>query len=355
MLQGISAVVVNWNGKHYLEECLAALVQQDPPPDEVILVDNHSDDGSREFAAERFPAVRIHDTGANLGPAAARNAGLAAARHDTVLLLDNDVVLQPGALASLAACLAADPCAAVVQARSLCADRPELVHYDAADLHYLGMLVLHGWFRPVAEMRTHAAQVGAFVALCVLCDRRALIAVGGFYERMFILYEDNQLSYKLRLAGRSLWHEPRALCLHKGGTAGLSVRSPGAAYPARRTFLHTRNRALLVRTCMSARTLVVTWPARALYGLVQFAFAIARGHLVAWLRAQWELVRLLPETLRVRRMVQRGRRVPDRDLLTAAPLSLNPGIATRGSMALVRRGLDAVFIGYWRCFRRICG
>lgn len=351
----ITAVVVNWNGKHYLEECLQALLRQDPAPAEVLLVDNHSTDGSREFVAERFPNVRVLDTGDNRGPCVARNVGLAAARHDTVLLLDNDVVLLPGALASLQRRLAVEPGAAVVQARSVCADEPDVLHYDAADLHYLGTLVLHGWFGKVAEARTEAAPVGAFVALCVLCDRRAVLAAGGFCERMFILYEDNQLSWKLRLAGRTVWHEPGALCLHKGGTAGLSVRGPGASYPARRTFLHTRNRALLVRTCMSVRTLVVTWPARALYGLVQFAFAVGRGHLLAWLRAQWELVRLLPETLRERRTIQRTRTVADRELLVAAPLSLNPGIATRGLAAVIRRTLDAIFVGYWRFARGLCG
>ena len=125
----VTAVVVNWNGKHYLEACLRALLAQDPPPAEVILADNHSDDGSRELVQQRFPAVRVVDTGANLGPAAARNAGLRAATHDDVLLLDNDVVLQPKALARLCALRREHPEAAAVQARSLCADRPELVHY----------------------------------------------------------------------------------------------------------------------------------------------------------------------------------------------------------------------------------
>ena len=54
----ISAIVVNWNGKDYLSDCLRALLQQVPPPDEVIVADNHSDDGSREFVAEHFPGVR---------------------------------------------------------------------------------------------------------------------------------------------------------------------------------------------------------------------------------------------------------------------------------------------------------
>ena len=64
-----------WNGKAYLPDCVGALLAQEPPPDEVIVVDNHSDDGSRDVVAERFPAVRVVDTGGNRGPCHARNVG----------------------------------------------------------------------------------------------------------------------------------------------------------------------------------------------------------------------------------------------------------------------------------------
>ena len=350
-----SAVVVNWNGKHYLDECLAALLAQSPPPLEVILVDNHSDDGSREHVAARFPQVRILDTGANLGPAAARNLGVGQARSARVLLVDNDVVVAPGCAGALLQCLDQDPGCALAQARSVCADDPETVHYDAADLHYLGMLVLHNWFVPRARAAAPAGPVGAAVALCILVDKAAFEAVGGFYPRLFILYEDNELAWKLRLSGRTLRLVPSALCRHKGGTAGLSVRGPHTPYPARRTFLHTRNRALVVRTCMHWRTLVMTWPARAVYGGVQFAFALARGHLGAWLQAQRELLLAWPEVFARRRTIQAMRRVPDRELLVALPLTLNPHIAARGVAAGLRHLLDLGFALWWRLTRRACG
>ena len=64
----ISAVVINWNGKPYLDDCIGALLAQDPPPDEIILVDNHSDDGSREFVAERAPITMLRKLRVFAGP-----------------------------------------------------------------------------------------------------------------------------------------------------------------------------------------------------------------------------------------------------------------------------------------------
>jgi GT2 family glycosyltransferase len=350
----VSAIVVNWNGKDYLPACLDALLAQDPPPAEVLVVDNHSTDGSRDLLAARYPGLRVIDTGRNAGPCHARNVGAAAARNELCLFVDNDVVLHPGALRELLACLAADPRAAMVQARSVCGDDPEVVHYDGGDLHFLGTLVLRNWYRPRAEAHDPQGPVGAAIALCFLAKRSAYLEVGGFDENLFILYEDNEFSWKLRMRGHTVWVSPRAVCTHHGGTKGLSVRGSGD-YPGRRTFLHSRNRWYVLITCMRWRTFVLTMPAQLLYGIVYAGFGVRRGHLGDWLRGKWELLKMLPTAVRARGPAQRGRTVPDRDLLVATPLTLNPGLAEKGAAAALRRGLDRFFAGYWKCVRRLCG
>jgi N-acetylglucosaminyl-diphospho-decaprenol L-rhamnosyltransferase len=351
----ISAIVVNWNGKDYLPACLDALLGQSPPPDEILVVDNHSDDGSREMVAARYPGVRVLDTGSNQGPCTARNLGVQQARHDLCLLVDNDVVLQPGALAALLATLRSDPKAALVQARSLCGDDPTKVHYDSADLHFLGTLVLHNWYRPVAQAPWPKGEVGAAIALCVLIQKQPYLAVGGFDPNLFILYEDNQLSYKLRMRGHSVRLAEGALCLHLAGTQGLSVRGKDAHYSGRRTFLHSRNRWYVLLTCMRWRTLILTLPMQLLYGVVYAGFGLLRGQLGDWWTGKMELLRLVPVALRQRAVVQQGRTVPDRVLLVASPLTLNPGLAEGGGKGALRRLLDSAFACWWRLVRGACG
>lgn len=351
----ISAVVVNWNGAGYLAACLDALFAQLPPPDEVLLVDNQSTDGSVELARGRHPRVRVVQMGSNAGPCAARNRGVAEARNELVLLLDNDVVLHDGALAALRAELEGDPRCAMVQARSLCGDDPTVVHYDSADIHFLGTLVLHNWYRPLAGAVPPANPVGAGIALCFLTRRSVFLAVGGFDENLFILYEDNEFSYKLRMRGHSIRLAPGALCTHLAGTAGLSVRGAEAAYPGRRTLLHSRNRWYVLLKCMRWRTLLLTVPAQLAYGAVYAVFGHRRGHMREWWHGKAMLLRMLPAAVRGRRVAQAGRTVPDRELLVALPMTLNPGLAERGLAAAVRRGMDGFFRGYWRVVRGLCG
>lgn len=350
----VTAVVVNWNGKHYLEQCLRSILDQAPPPAEVILADNHSTDGSREFVAERFPTVRIIDTGENLGPGRARNAGVEQATHDRVLLVDNDVVLQPGALASLTDVLDAHPDAGMVSARSLCHDQPDVVHYGGADLHFLGLLVLHDFFQPLSSATSPSGPVGGAAALCFLIEKARYLEVGGFHEELFFYFEDTDFAWRLRLAGHQLWLAPDAHVLHRGGTAGLSLRD-GSPMPPARTYYHSRNRWAVLLTCLHWRSLIVLLPAQMLYSCVHFAFAIGQGHGLAFMRGKPALLSMLPQILRWRRAAQRQRRARDRDLLVAAPLTLNPGIADSGFKAAVRRALDRCYAAYWWIARPYCG
>lgn len=351
----ISAVVINWNGRHYLEGCLDSLLAQRPVPDEIILVDNHSDDGSRAFVGERYPDVRIVDTGHNAGPAYARNMGVAAALHDRVLLIDNDVTMETGALARLNDALNASSEAAIVQARSVCADATDVVHYDATDIHYLGLLVLHNWFAPVDSAKAPEGPIGGLVALCFLADRGRYLDSGGFNSDLFILFEDTEFAWRLRMAGERILLAPGALVRHGGGTKNLSMRGPAASYPARRVFLHSRNRWLVLLTCLHWRSLLLLLLPQLAYGLIQFVFACVKGHPIAWCHGKLDMLRLLPRVLTWRKNAQRRRTVPDRELLVAGPLTLNPGLAERGAARILHGLMNRSFTAWWKVFGRFCG
>jgi GT2 family glycosyltransferase/glycosyltransferase involved in cell wall biosynthesis len=93
---GISVVIPSRNGRTLLEQCLPqVLAQLDPPLSEVIVVDNGSDDGSASFVRERFPSVRVIEVPEPLSFARAANHGIAAAGFAYLVLLNNDMVVEP--------------------------------------------------------------------------------------------------------------------------------------------------------------------------------------------------------------------------------------------------------------------
>jgi GT2 family glycosyltransferase/glycosyltransferase involved in cell wall biosynthesis len=99
-----SIIVLNWNGKELLAQGLPSIIEAvrvDRRPHEILVVDNGSSDGSVEFLGENFPGIRVLALKNNLGFAEGNNAGVGAARHDIVVLLNNDMVVDPGFLGPL--------------------------------------------------------------------------------------------------------------------------------------------------------------------------------------------------------------------------------------------------------------
>jgi len=102
-LQRVSVVVLNYNGKHFLKNCLESLHGLDYPSAsvEVILVDNASTDGSVEFVRSNFPSVRVVRNSRNLGVSSGYNSGARTAKFDYVLFLNNDTEVHPQLLKRL--------------------------------------------------------------------------------------------------------------------------------------------------------------------------------------------------------------------------------------------------------------
>lgn len=352
-LGAISAVVCNYNGMAYLERCVQALVDLGDQLAEILVVDNLSTDGSRAFLRERFPSVRLIEMEDNGGPAKARNRGYREARCRWVLTLDNDAIVTPGMLEKLVAAGQDERRPAIVQPRSVFASEPDRVHYDGGFLHYGGLICLRNFYTPIGEAQGDGIEaVDVAIAVCLLLDTERILDLGGYEERYFILFEDLDLSMRLRRAGETILSVEDAIVLHDEGTAGISFRD-GPQYPAQRVFLHSRNRWLYLLRCHRLRTLLVSAPGLALYECFWLAFAIQQKALGAWFRGKWAFFRLLPESLERRRALRARAVVSDRLLLRGGPLTVTPAVARSGWMRRAVGMLDGGLRAWWALARRV--
>ncbi len=348
-LGGVSAVVVNWNGESYLPACLDALSALEL--DEILVVDNDSSDGSLELLASRYPEVEVIDARENAGPARARNLGMRAARNRWVLAIDNDVIVCSDLLKRLAAAALERPDAAVIQPRSVFAGDAERVHYDGGGLHYAGLITLRNFYTPLAQAEGEGVvEVDVAISLCLLVDAWALLALGGYDERYFILFEDLDLSHRVRLAGRSILSVEEALVLHDEGTEGISFRR-GNQYPRSRVFYHSRNRWTYLLKCNRLWTLFLAAPGILVYEAAWLCFVARQGALGEWWRGKLAALRDLPGTLELRRQTQALRIRGDRGLLRGGPLTLTPGLKQGGGASGAARVLDWVLRGWWGVVR----
>jgi glycosyltransferase involved in cell wall biosynthesis len=199
----LSVVVPTYNRAPVLARCLDALAAQDPAPDEVVVVDDGSTDGTRAVLAERGWVRAVHQP--NGGRAAAKNAGVAAARGDVVLFIDDDVMATPG-LVHLHA-----------------------EHHRARPDEHEALLGYVTW-SPEVEVTRHMYWLehgGPLFHYDEIDDRenvtwKMLYTCNVSLKRSFLepfdeelpIFEDSELAYRLTRRGLRLRYDPEALGHH---------------------------------------------------------------------------------------------------------------------------------------------
>ena len=138
----VSLCIVNFNGERYLQQTLQAVYDQDTVFAEIILVDNASQDDGLRLVGRDFPDVRIVRLPRNMGPGPARNAGLQATNSRMVVFIDNDVLLSRTCVARLMDAMVRHPGSAAVMPRIFYHRNPDLIQFDGAYSHYLGLMIL---------------------------------------------------------------------------------------------------------------------------------------------------------------------------------------------------------------------
>lgn len=215
----LSVVIVNWNSRDDLAQCLDSMRAQTHDDLEIIVVDNGSKDGSVELVRERYPELRLLDEGENLGFAEGCNRGIAVATGEWVAMLNNDTVAEPRwAEALVAAATAATSDLGMLQSLMLFKQRPDVVNSTGIELDRHGS----GVDRGEGALRADAREPAEIFCCCAgaAAYRRTMLEQikleGGYFDRRHFMYlEDLDLGWRARLAGWSARYVPDSVVFHR--------------------------------------------------------------------------------------------------------------------------------------------
>ena len=314
-------IILNYNGRQWLPACLDAVAaQRGAPPFDVLVVDNGSADGSAAFVRERWPSVRVLETGSNLGFAEGNNAGARQAGGDWLVFLNNDTVADAGWLSALMAEAAAHPDYDLVTSRIVFMHDPSRLDSAGDGYFRAGGAFKHG-HGASAEAFGESREVFGACGAAFMIRRGAFERLGGFDTRFFMNFEDVDLSYRARLNGQRVWYASTAIVRH-AGSGSLGAVSTAAVYYGQRNlewvWIKNAPPALLVRTALP----------HAIYSLAGIAHYVRIGRGWPALRGKLAALAALPAVLRDRGRVQALRRV-DAGALTR--------LMARGWLAAKRR------------------
>ncbi|HEY0677095.1 MAG TPA: glycosyltransferase family 2 protein [Chitinophagaceae bacterium] len=326
----LSIIIVNYNVKFFLEQCLcsvrkaldfgAALNRQEASFGEVIVVDNHSTDGSIEYLKPRFPFVKFIGNKENRGFSRANNQALSQASGKYILFLNPDTILPEDVFQKTISFLEANPDAGLLGIRmvdgsgnflkeskrgmptpwaSFCKMSGLTALFPTSKLfarYYLGHL---------NERETLRADVlaGAFM----LAPANLLKEVGGFDEQFFMYAEDIDLSYRVSQTGRSNYYFTGATIIHfKGESTRKDAGYVKLFYKAMRQFVkkHYRSGSGLIFSGMLTTAIRLRSVASVIRGSAIMPKVLPIED--ATLRGDEETVKLLGQSLRKRNIEIKG-------------------------------------------------
>ncbi len=303
-----SVIITNWNGKQWLSTCLDALNRQTYRDFELIFVDDGSTDGSAAWVAENYPQARLIKQRPHVGFAAANNIGIRAARGEYIVTLNNDTRPDENFLRELVAGLTA-PDVGMVAAQMRLWDSPETLDSAGIAVDWAGFGWNCGWGQAVSAWNEPGEVFGP-CAGAALYRRAMLDEIGLFDEDFYAYYEDVDLAWRARRAGRRCRYAPAAWVLHKHSATGR-------LFSQKKVFLLNRNRLWAIVKNYAPVDLLWAWP------------LIILGDWFSALKQLWQTRSLVPlrarwAALRGARGMWRKRRPGRRVRLAARPEQVGP-------------------------------
>jgi GT2 family glycosyltransferase len=214
-LPGATIIVLNYNGRAYLQACLAALLDQTYLPQEILLVDNASTDDSPALVRESFPTVKIIENERNLGYAGGNNAALRQVDSETAVLVNPDIVVARDWLENLLTPFASDKTIGIVGSKLLYpGSQRQLQHAGGLITHPQAMPAHRGMYEEDKGQFDELADVDFVTGAAIAVRRKVLETAGLLDEGYFMYFEDADWCARARRSGFRVVYAPWATAVH---------------------------------------------------------------------------------------------------------------------------------------------
>jgi GT2 family glycosyltransferase len=227
--------IVNYNTRDLLRACLHSTLAENP--NQIVVVDNASTDGSAAMVKAEFPSVKLISLEKNIGYGAASNRAVESCYADHILLLNGDILMKPGTLRTLSRYLEAHKFAAVLGPRIYNTDgtlQTSCFYFPTPLQIFLYLSGFYRWIPRIPLLQKRSLQAGSassarvvpWVLGAALAFRRLTFeAMGGFDESFFMYFEEVDLCQRLSKKGQQIHFAPEAEIIHVGGASTEQERA----------------------------------------------------------------------------------------------------------------------------------
>ena len=266
-----TVIIPNYNGMKFIENCMKALEKETSTSYHICIVDNGSDDGSREWIERNCPGTQLIALGKNTGFCGAVNAGIKASRTPYVILLNNDTEVEYGFVKALEDALEQEKKSFSVSAKMVDLYDKNVLD-GAGDLYCaLGWAFALGKGKAVKDNYTKPQEIFSACGGAVIYKKDILDQIGIFDENHFAYLEDCDLGYRAQIFGFRNYYTPNAVVYHAG--SGVS----GSKHNEFKVNLSSKNSVYLIYKNMPVLQVILNLPFLVPGFLVKYLFFMKKG------------------------------------------------------------------------------
>lgn len=312
-MSNVSIIVINYNGKGVIINCLRALGRQSFKDFDIVIVDNGSIDGSlyetQRFLEETSKALVAYliPFDRNLGFAGGNLEGLRYTKSEHIALLNNDTEPNEGWLEELVTAMDNDPEVGICASKLLVHSTHSID--SAGDAYSTSLKGFKRGEGEVASLFNRAEYIFGACAGAALYRRKMIDEIGFFDEDFFLIHEDTDLNFRAQLHGWKVMYVPTAMVYHKVRSSIGNMSDTAVYYTLRNSeFVKMKNVPLAI--------FLRCFPELIIGMLTEFIyFAIKHKRLRLYFKAKLDALRMLPKMLKKREAILRNRKVTNRYLL----------------------------------------
>lgn len=312
MYHNVSIIIVNYNGKSLLKDCIESIYSTEAVEAELIVVDNASMDDSCDLLKKRFPDVRLIELDRNHGFAGANNIGVDNARGEYIVFLNNDTIVSKGWLQALFDVMSDSPSIGVAGSKLLFYDFPEKINSAGANIVFNGGGYDIGFMEEDRGQYDMTAERGAVCAASMMVRKDEFLYLGGFDPIYFMYFEDVDLCWRYWLSGYRVVYVPESIVYHRfGGTSGMDRHTP------LRVFYGTRNSLFNILKNYELKHIPLPFLFNIVFHFLKFSYFVVsfRGSSAVEVpRAYYFFLKNIKEIIKKRGSIKKMRKVEDRYL-----------------------------------------
>ena len=302
----VSIIILNYNGKNFLKDCIDSIKSETNGNFEIIVVDNASPDNSGQEIKMKYQDCKFILNKKNVGIPEGLNIGIKNSDGEFIILMNNDVKVTKGWLDGFFHAYQKNG-TALYQPKFLKMKNPEILDGTGDMINLFGFGFARGKGQIDKGKHIEIEEISYASGTCMFLPRKIIDVIGYFDQKLFAYHEELDFGWRARLYGYKSYYVPQSVIHHFG--------SAGWGWTSQKFYFLERNRWLVLLKNYSLKTIIKLFPSLLLIEIIMIGFFAKKGILWKKISSYGSIIKLYNQMRIDREKIQSTRKISDEEIM----------------------------------------